>query len=161
MCSRLSQRVVNEPSTRAASGMMRCKQWWQQSGVYSVADWSVNRCLESDGITACDQPGLTAHPPPSSKADAGSRGYLSIAGRKDADPLIQRRRHTLSLSASALSTRASRLTLSPETFSPQTRLTLPLTLYPLRVCWCWVACYAPLAVYTTNPSHSTFRPRPI
>jgi hypothetical protein len=42
MCSRLSQRVVNEPSTRAASGMMRCKQWWQQSGVYSTADWSVN-----------------------------------------------------------------------------------------------------------------------
>lgn len=53
---RLSQRVVNEPSTRAASSMMRCKQWQQQqSGQVcsrvAVLD-SVNRCLESDGITA-------------------------------------------------------------------------------------------------------------
>lgn len=29
----------------------------------------------------------------------------------------------------------------------------PLSLHSLRVCWCWVACYAPLAVCT---KHTTF-----
>ena len=130
--------------------MCSCVQYSrQQTG-------SVNRCLESDGITS-----PARHIP--RHTNAGSCGYLSIAGRKEM--LIRSTRSASAAQASysrisALSTRAhlEDLHSSLPHVLASARLTLPPPLYSLCVCWCWVACYAPLAAWI-HPPHPTFRPQ--
>lgn len=151
---RLSQRVVNEPFTRAASDMMRCKQWWQrqQSGVY---------CLAESTAEYQQVPGVRWHHITRQRHIPRLQGRAAtyrLPGAKRCrsthSSTTQRRRHTLS--SSALSTQT--YTPLSRDFLASTHLTLPLSLNSLRVCWCWVACYAPLAA-CIHPLHSTFRPQ--
>lgn len=106
-----------------------------------------NRCLESDGITARDRPhgkGPKAHPPPA----AGSRGGLSIRqpGAKIWRSTLCQASYSLILSQCFVHTCLTLILSRP--FLASLLLTPSLSLYPLRVCWCWVACYAPLAACT-------------
>ena len=72
-----------------------------------VSTW-MDRCLESDGITAHETRRAHGTSPAEMLLQGPTATYRLIAGRKEGRSTPQRRRHTLSsLSASALSTRAN------------------------------------------------------
>ena len=85
------------------------------------------------------------------------RLLIDSRAQREADPLNQTAQASYSLIQCFVHTCTQTCILSRD-FLTSTRLTLPLPLYSLRVCWCWVACYAPLAA-CIHPLHSTFRPQ--
>ena len=117
-----------------------------QSGVWMLL--GMNRCLESDGITSQ----VKAHPR-LLQGRAATYQYLAVHSAVLGVILSHHSQPVLCPHVHAPPTP------SPDTFSPRhTSLLLPFSLYPLRVCWCWVACYAPLAACCIHYTIFDFSP---
>jgi hypothetical protein len=131
----LWQRVVNRPSTQAASRTRQTvvEVWWQyvlvqqQQTAVSTGAWS----QMAHGITS-QHP---AHPPPPRIVCRVKRVLIDC--RRGGPP--SRNRHTLS--QPVLCSRLA-ATNTPTPHSPS-------HLSCLRICWCWIACYLSLIACVT------------